>query len=935
VLDNGTPVVEQFMGTIQPLQTAPFVFSTLFNNTVGNHTLQIYTDLAGDGWALNDTLTVSFTTSASVNVPYYNDFESGPSTLNDFCVTNTQQGQVLYSTTAGNNSPAGITFDAINSNDWDWGSDTIPSSGLYIWNPTRSDQQYANARLNVNTAGYNSLVLEFDAKLLYQWSNENTNFRVRVNGQMITPHMQPNNQTTPYTMYRYDLSAFLPAPFITIDFDSKVMSDIQFNGMGILMDNVAIYEPDSIDAGVTLITMPTGITPAGSNITVAVNIRNFGSSTLTSIPVVYQVDNNTPVTETWSGTLAPNAITSYTFTTTFVSPSSVYNLCSWTDLIADTNTMNDSTCGSMFGMALMPVPFTDNFDGPQNFAAVTTYANSWELGNPVAPNITGTHSGPNAWEVNLNGQYANNSNEYLYSPFFDFSQITDVELRFWHWYHTDNWDDGGRVEYSTDLGNTWTVLGVQFDPLGNGWYNQSFLSSSGLAGWSGLGNNYSLVRYDLAMFDNYPNPVQFRYVFTSNGSSWQTVDGWAIDDFQLFVPIDAATNSITFGPTPLPNPVSTDVKINVRNNGQVDLSDVNITLSIDNNIIVTDPLNFSTPLLPGQQMSHQFSVPWTNAAPGIHSVKIWTDSPNGLVDVNFPNDTTTWTVAVMDTVGGYPWCNSFETGNGIPEMTTMNATRFTNTHNSWEFGTPGKNIINAAHGGTKCWITERTMNYPANDTAGLFTPFFNVDTVNCYHLEFWSRTLTPANTDGGVVEYSFDGGLTWQRFGIANEPDWYNLSVAPGLGAGYQPNFGGTTNGWVLQQHDIRFSQAGQVTFRFRFGSDNSVQSEGWAIDDICFNRIPPCVLAVEELSMDGLSMVAYPNPAGTTSQLTYNLPDNGRVTLVLRDMLGREVATFQGEQPKGQNTWTVDVSTLPEGVYFYELNFGAQRVVQKVVVSH
>ncbi|MDQ3108493.1 MAG: hypothetical protein M3R17_01240, partial [Bacteroidota bacterium] len=889
ILDNGTPVIEQWNGTIGPLQSSTYTFTAPLNNTPGTHTLTVFTALAGDGFLPDDSLTVTYSTAAGVNVPYINDFESGPSSLIDFCLTNTTQGQVLLSSTAGNNSAAGLAFDATSSLDFDFGSDTIPASPFYIWDPMRSDQQRAQARLIVNTTGHSSLVLEFDAKLLYMWGNEYTNFRVKVNGTMVTPHLMPNNASTPYDTYRYMLSSFLPAPYLIIDFESKVAYDLASTGTGIYLDNIHIYRPDSIDAGVTGIPQPQPLTMASTTTTVVVNIRNFGIDTLTSIPVAYQVAANPVVVETWTGSLLPNATTTYTFTTTFSSPTGAYSLCAWTQLSADTNTFNDSLCKTGFGMPLVTVPWSDNFDGPQNFAAVTTVANSWELGMPLAPNITGTHSGANAWEIDLDAPYPNSCNEYLYSPFFDFSTISNVELRFWQWYSTENYYDGGRVEYTTDGGINWIVLGVAFDPLATSWYNQSYLQSSTLPGWSGNGGGYFQSKYNLALFNNYPTPVQFRYVFTSDNFSFSTVDGWAIDDFELFVPIDAATNTITFGNvSPLPMPGSNNVKINIKNTGTVPINAASLTLKIDNTIVVTDPLTFSPVLAPGASQNHTFSLPWANATPGLHTVKVWSSAPNGLNDVNHLNDTTTWVISVMDTVATYPYCNNFETGNGIPSLTTMNALRFTNSSNVFAQGTPAKNIITSAHGGTQCWMTGLVMNYLRNDSSGIFLPAFTVDTVNCYHLEFWNRYLTEVNKDGGVVEYSFDMGNTWIQLGLPFEANWYNNATATGLGAGWQPNFGGTSNGWILQQHDIRFSQAGQVIFRFRFGADNGIESEGWAIDDVCFNRLPPCVLSVPDVaSTDGLNMVVFPNPAGTSSMLQYNLPENGRVTIAMHDMLG------------------------------------------------
>lgn len=937
VLDANPPVVEQYPGTLAPAAMDTFTFATPLNNTAGAHTLSWYIVYPGDGWTQNDTNSITYTTSAGVTVPYFQDFESGPSSTSDFCLNGTAQGRVQYSTSAGNNSAGGLAFDATSSLGWDWGSDTITSSQFYIWSPTMSEDQRANTRMIVSTTGYTDLVLEFDATLLYAFADEYTNFRVKVNGQMITPHMRPNFATTPYTQYRYMLSSFLPAPYLIIDFESSVAYDVQFNGTGVYLDNIHVYHPDSLDAGVVAVTQPTSMAMAAQATTVTCVIKNYGTSTLASIPVAYAVNAGPATVETWTGTLAPNATTTYTFTSTFTAPAGPFDLCVWTQLAGDTATWNDSLCKTVVGMSVVAVPYFDDFEGPQLFATENTYTPSWELGNPVAPLITGAYSGSNAWEVNLNGPYQNNSYEILYTPFFDFSQATDVEMRFQNWYNCDNWQDGGRIEFSTDGGNSWTVLGTQFDTNGVSWYNQAWLGSSGLPGWSGTGGGYFQSKYDLSQFNNYPTPVQFRFIFTSDANNFTAVDGWAIDNFELYMDVNAASNTIKFGNTsPLPLPGSNFVKVNIQNNGTMPMTQCNVTLNIDNTNIVTDNVTLSPPLQPGQAVQHQFSQQWTGASPGFHDVKCWVSAPNGLSDVNPNDDTTFWRISVMDTFASYPYCNNFETGNGIPPLTTMNALKFQNTKNCWEQGTPAKNIIQGAHAGTGAWITELNLNYLQNDSSGLFLPVFVVDTVNCYHISFWSYTLTEAQKDGGVVEYSYDYGATWIRLGIYWEPNWYDEATCTGLGPGPQPNFGGTTAGWVLKERDVRFNQAGPVVFRFRFGSNGNIQSEGWAIDDVCFARIPPCTVGMEEQEQNGLALEdAYPNPSGTTTNVGYNLPESGTVNLVLRDVLGNEIQTQQVDQQQGYNTWTIDVSNLADGIYFYELQFEGQIITKRLVVSH
>jgi hypothetical protein len=574
VIDNGTPVTEQYTGTIVPSQTDTFNFATPFNVTAGTHTITVYTSLTNDGFLLNDTLTYTFLAIAPVNLPYFNGFEAATS-LNDFCVTGSTYGQVNLSTAAANVGSQGAVMDAIFSGNWDFGSDTIISSPSYIWQPTQSEEHRSNLRLVVNTATYNNLVLEFDAQFLYNFGNEYTNFRVKVNGNMITPHFQPNNATSPYTSYRYDLSSFLPASSLTIDFEAKVY-DNYLNGSGVFLDQVRIYEPQPFDVMMMNILQPASQQAANSQATVQVQLRNVGINTLTSIPVTYQVGANTPVTQTWTGNLPPNASTNFTFTTQFTAPTGQFTICAWTSLPNDGDLTNDSACKNSTGIPLLPVPFSDNFDGPSTFfAAQNTYTPSWELGTPAAPYITNAHTAPNAWEVNLNGAYQSNSMEYLYTPFFDFSSASSVQMRFWQWYSTDFGSDGGFIQYSADGGVTWQVLGVQNDPLGVFWYGQANIWASNTPGWSGPGAAYFQSRYNLSFLSNNPLPVQFRFVFASDGFTSTTVDGWAIDDFELIIMVGQEEHTLSgVQLSSYPNPASETATItySVPQAGQVTLA---------------------------------------------------------------------------------------------------------------------------------------------------------------------------------------------------------------------------------------------------------------------------------------------------------------------------------------------------------------------------
>ena len=129
----------------------------------------------------------------------------------------------------------------------------------------------------------------------------------------------------------------------TIQFCFIFYSDSSVTGDGWAIDGFHITVVPK-DAGVTAIVTPVDSTIAGNYITVQVTFKNFGIDTLKCIPVHYAITGQNKISETWVGNLLPNAITNFTFTTPYPGPYTIYEICAWTSITADTHTENDSTC---------------------------------------------------------------------------------------------------------------------------------------------------------------------------------------------------------------------------------------------------------------------------------------------------------------------------------------------------------------------------------------------------------------------------------------------------------------------------------------------------------------------------------------------------------------------------------------------------------------
>ncbi|MEW5798941.1 MAG: M12 family metallo-peptidase, partial [Bacteroidota bacterium] len=89
-----------------------------------------------------------------------------------------------------------------------------------------------------------------------------------------------------------------------------------------------------------------------------------------------------------------------------------------------------------------------------------------------------------------------------------------------------------------------------------------------------------------------------------------------------------------------------------------------------------------------------------------------------------------------------------------------------------------------------------------------------------------------------------------------------------------------------------------------------------------------------EEVTRFELSS-AYPNPFNPVTTISFELPSDGHVSLVVYDMLGREVAQLvNGNKESGKHTVTFNGNALSSGVYFYRLESQKSVVVKKMILT-
>jgi hypothetical protein len=78
-----------------------------------------------------------------------------------------------------------------------------------------------------------------------------------------------------------------------------------------------------------------------------------------------------------------------------------------------------------------------------------------------------------------------------------------------------------------------------------------------------------------------------------------------------------------------------------------------------------------------------------------------------------------------------------------------------------------------------------------------------------------------------------------------------------------------------------------------------------------------------------------YPNPFNPTTTISFRLPHSAKVSLVVYDLLGRQVATLINNESRGagKHEATFSSTGVASGVYFYRLTADAQTSVMKMMV--
>ncbi len=342
------------------------------------------------------------------------------------------------------------------------------------------------------------------------------------------------------------------------------------------------------------------------------------------------------------------------------------------------------------------------------------------------------------------------------------------------------------------------------------------------------------------------------------------------------------------------------VKAQIINSGLSDQSSFEISLTVDDLLIVTDEVSSIINSL--GTYDHTFSIEGDFSEIGMHQIKV---DIILTADENNENDSFETEVENIEPISSLPYIESFEDdghgwiGSGV-----------------WELGIPSGSKISDASDGLRAWVTDLDSNYPDQHTAILESPFFDWTDINDSELRisFDINYSIEEDWDGVVLGYrtntSDDFTVIFTDLGLNN---WYPGNA---IVFGHDAWQGSTNGSYVRAVADIS-SLAGlkSVQFAFIFESDDYTNDEGVGVDNILISISP------HDISLDSESILENQSVGVTVGNLstedldgeehTYNIEsddDGESFSIVEAELQSAEIFDYETK-----TTYSITITTTDD----------------------
>lgn len=224
-------------------------------------------------------------------------------------------------------------------------------------------------------------------------------------------------------------------------------------------------------------------------------------------------------------------------------------------------------------------------------------------------------------------------------------------------------------------------------------------------------------------------------------------------------------------------------------------------------------------------------------------------------------------------------------------------------------------------------------------TPGTFaTPGIYPDTnINLHQgavTQYYHTTITAVVPTDTVV-----GGFTAtvDSIGVTNVYDLpTGFTWAANTTSGY---FAGGTSGCIAIYGTPAAGQEGTYPIRIRINAIGSLMGMPAQLPDtiygykiVIYDNTHVGIVDSRKFNFDVTGN--FPNPAQQYTDITITSKDDANARISLMNMVGANVVTDKIHLFPGENNYRLNTSNLSNGVYFYTIDNGAQKITKKIIVS-
>ena len=483
---------------------------------------------------------------------------------------------------------------------------------------------------------------------------------------------------------------------------------------------------------------------------------------------------------------------------------------------------------------------------------------------------------------------------------------------------------GGGVYKSIDGGQTFTnitgalpgeaKLVVRHHPFSNN--NSIYLGTAlGVYHFNDDTNAWEVFSTNLpnvAVTDLEINPYDATITASTYGRSvWQSaipVISVPENDADLLKITSPSTAGVVCG-TALP-------KISVINNGSQTLTNLTINYNVDGG--ANQVFNW-TGSIPSNE-TETIDLPGVSASQGEHTLNVELVQSN---DANLFNNTSSTSFEVNESGAGQVLYTFGDANPGTGE----NADPWITSSSFWSIGNPTTtNFSGLVASG---YVSNPNGNYADNSVALLTSPCYDMTTLVDPVLKFKMAFDIELNWDVLYMQYSIDGGNTWQVLGTADDPNWYNSNFQ---NAGRPLTIGSQWTGTDTTLRDYSYDLAAftdepSMVFRFVFATDQNTNGEGAVIDDFTIDASQ--VLSVDEL--DSANFAIYPNPSDQIFMIDRASFFGENMDIDVYDLTGKLVLKRSNITDRA---YPLDMSDVSKGVYFMRITIDNSSLVKKLILK-